>query len=657
MKGSINKSHFIRLTWRFGKENRKWYEIFSLLAPILAGILFYLAKQELQENDQYLYEQIAVILGILILFFAFVKIKYNKVSASIFKLLVCITIPLLATYLTEFCFGNVFGDLKKNIIIMNYACYAVVLVVFWAITGRVKGGCIGTILFFCVFAILNRFIMKFRGTPIVPWDIYSWKTAASVSENYVYSVSVEMLITALVSILGIQFVFQFPKVKIGWIRYSIVLIAVSVGLIYGYTSIIEKGKLEKLGVKRNLWSQEAAIQNNGVFLNFVNNTKDFRVSKLNGYNRLEEEEIFAKYEQPVLTETQKKNRPTIIAIMNESFCDVMEHAEKGTMKVNQNPLPFTSQWKENLIRGNMLVSVYGGGTATTEFEFLTGQSQNLYPTGSVVYQQFIHEETPSLASVLKQFGYQTKVLHPFQADGWNRPKVYSMFGFDEFLSIDDLKYYEKMRYFCSDKADYDNVIDLYENRGEDPLFVFNITMQNHGGYVGNTNNFTHTIKEKKIKEDSLDEYLSLLYESDQALKYLVEYFEKQEDPVVLCFFGDHWPGLKKKIYDQMFDGIGGFERTVKQRTVPFYIWTNYDIKEREIEWTSPNFLSGLLLETANLPLDPWNQYLKEIQQELCAVSTTGYVDKKGEIHQAKEENEWVLKLKKAQYYYFRDRKK
>lgn len=655
MKKSVRKPHFIRLTWRFGKENRKWYQVFALLPPILAGILFWMARQELQENEQHLYEQISIALCAAILFLTFVQIKYNKVSASIFKVLVCITIPLLATYLTEFCFGNVFSELKRNIIIMNYACYAIVLIVFLAITGRVKGAGIGTLLFFCIFAILNRFIMKFRGTPVVPWDIYSWKTAAFVSTNYEYSLNGEMLITALAAILGIQFVFQFPKVKIGWIRYSVVLIVVSIGLVYGYTSIVEVGKLQKWGVKRNLWSQEDAIKNNGVFLNFVNNTKDFRVSKPDGYNRSEEEAIFAKYEQPVLTETQKKNRPTIIAIMNESFCEMVKHAQEGTMEVNQNPLPFTSKWKEDVVRGNMLVSVYGGGTATTEFEFLTGQSQNLYPSGSVVYQQFIHEKTQSLASVLKQFGYQTKVLHPFEADGWNRPNVYSLFGFDEFLSIGDLKYYEKMRYFCSDKSNYDNVIDLYENRGEDPLFVFNITMQNHGGYVGNTNNFTHTIQEKKIKEDSLDEYLSLSYESDQALKYLVEYFEKQDDPVVLCFFGDHWPGLKKVIYDTIFDGLSGFERMVRQRTVPFYIWANYDIEEKEVEWTSPNLLSGLILETANLPLDPWNQYLKEIQKELSAVSTTGYVDKQGKIHQSKEENEWVLELKKAQYYYFRDR--
>lgn len=45
----------------------------------------------------------------------------------------------------------------------------------------------------CVAAIAiigvgNYFVVMFRSNPIVPWDIYSFETAMSVADNYVFSV-------------------------------------------------------------------------------------------------------------------------------------------------------------------------------------------------------------------------------------------------------------------------------------------------------------------------------------------------------------------------------------------------------------------------------------------------------------------------------------
>ena len=624
-----------------------------LLIPVIIGILFYLALPELQENDTYL--PVSLALSGMIILIVLIQIRFNQIAANFFKVLFCLIVPLIAAYLTEYCFGNDLFALKPNIIIMNYGCYAVVLVTFFVITGRIKGGCVGTLVTACIFAIANAFVMKFRGTPIVPWDMYSLRTAASVSGNYMYSLSGEMLITALGTILGVFIVLQLPRVKTHWGRYSIGWIIALFCLPYGYISIVRDGKLESWGVERSLWSQAGAIEVNGVCLNFINNTKDFIVDKPDDYNYEEEKAIFQKYKEPVLSKSQKEKRPTIIAIMNESFCEMASLVEEGAVELNKNPLPFTSKWEKNVICGNMLVSVYGGGTATTEFEFLTGQAQAFYPLDSVAYQQFIHEDTLSLASILKSYGYKTIALHPFYGGGWNRFNVYPLLGFEQFIDISNIKHYKQLNDYCSDASNYENIIEEYENRGDSPLFVFNVTMQNHGGYVGNK--VKHTIKDKKIKDDSLDEYLSLTYESDQALKDLVAYFSKQEDPVVICFFGDHWPKLGKAVYNPLFEGVEEFDRALIQHTVPFYIWANYDIKEKNIEWTSPNFLSGLILETANLPLDPWRQYLKEVQKEIDAVSTIGYIDKSGKIYDLEEENQWISELKKAQYYYFQDREK
>lgn len=95
------------------------------------------------------------------------------------------------------------------------------------------------------------------------------------------------------------------------------------------------------------------------------------------------------------------------------------------------------QGAENTRTGYLNVSVLGGNTANTEFEFLTGNTIGFLPQGSVAYQQYVQKETPSLAYYLKELDYHTVAIHPYYASGWDRDRVYPLLGFDEFLSQDD----------------------------------------------------------------------------------------------------------------------------------------------------------------------------------------------------------------------------
>ena len=92
------------------------------------------------------------------------------------------------------------------------------------------------------------------------------------------------------------------------------------------------------------------------------------------------------------TDADKKDYPNVIVVMNESFADIPNMAEDGILNINQEVTPFINNWNDNVIKGHFLSSVLGGGTAKTEFEFLTGNSGAFYPSGSMPYQQFIHQE-------------------------------------------------------------------------------------------------------------------------------------------------------------------------------------------------------------------------------------------------------------------------
>ena len=110
-------------------------------------------------------------------------------------------------------------------------------------------------------------------------------------------------------------------------------------------------------------------------------------------------------------ETQDSENPNIIVIMNEAFSDL---SVLGDFPVNMDYMPFFRSLTENTVRGNLFVSVKGGNTANTEFEFLTGDTMAFLPQGSIAYQQYIHEAKPTLTSWLESMGYATAALHPFR---------------------------------------------------------------------------------------------------------------------------------------------------------------------------------------------------------------------------------------------------
>ena len=49
--------------------------------------------------------------------------------------------------------------------------------------------------------------------------------------------------------------------------------------------------------------------------------------------------------------------------------------------------------------------------------------------------------------------------------------------------------------WVSDAATYDKVIELYENKGDNPLFVFDVTIQNHAGYQLNADDLEPVLLE------------------------------------------------------------------------------------------------------------------------------------------------------------------
>lgn len=115
------------------------------------------------------------------------------------------------------------------------------------------------------------------------------------------------------------------------------------------------------------------------------------------------------------------------------------------------------------------------------------------------------------------------------------------------------------------------------------------------------------------------------HETDIAVEKLIEYFKSVENNVVLVFYGDHFPNLNDEFYNEIHGGsFTSLDEQQLKYEIPFFIWTNYDIKEEKVKLTSLNFLSNYVYKVAGVQLPKYNKVLADINEEIPAMNANGY---------------------------------
>lgn len=191
-----------------------------------------------------------------------------------------------------------------------------------------------------------------------------------------------------------------------------------------------------------------------------------------------------------------------------------------------------------------------------------------------------------------------------------------------------------------------------------------ISMQNHGGYTEKYDNFDEKVRLLGLNYPDVNQYLSLVHESDSALEYLISYFQNVDDPVEIVFFGDHQPSLSSSFYPNLNGkGLSGLTEDELEDlyTIPFFIWTNYESTEVELPVTSINYLSTLALERAGIELPAYNQFLADMMETIPAINSRGYYSKSagGFLHIEEatgEEADWIRNYNILQYNNMFDKK-
>ena len=402
----------------------------------------------------------------------------------------------------------------------------------------------------------------------------------------------------------------------------------------------------------DIYTQQWVTQRNGFLLNFSIALRYSSVERPEGYSRDAVLELMEEY--PALPGDPDRAPVNIVAIMNESFGDLTIF--EG-LNPSEDPTPFLHSLEENTIKGWMYSSVTGGGTATVEFEYLTGFTSLFQPPHTVAYQLYVEEGMPSLAALAKSQGYATTAFHPYKSSGWNRVLAYQYLDFDRQMYQEDVPNPYMIRSYISDQSDYEMIYRSTE--AEESSFFFNVTMQNHSGYAQGWRNLQRTIQlpeNLKAADRTAEQFLALMRESDKALEELITYYSQCDEPTLVVFFGDHQPPLTNAFYEELF-GKKLSERTteevMRQYAVPFFIWANYDIEERQDVVVSPNFLGVLTAQTAGLPLTGYMEFLADLYDVMPAITPVGFVTADGQFlsksELSQEQQEWLWKYEVLNY--------
>ena len=613
--------------------------------------------------------------------------KWTDRAKKCVPYLFLIIIPVLNFWLLEWFSHDPFQTMKPYVQWMNVALFWFSALFLFGLTGRVSRA-LGIQTAFCaVYGLANYFVLEFRGAPIQPWDILSIGTAASVADNYEYRLDKDAL-TALIGLLVLlaaefflraDFYGPFksrralkkeaaagsaPKsdtpertpTKSRRVIIARTALCLVTGLLcFGYTKMLHNEDFvqKKLRLYDKLFTPTTIQFKNGTVTAFLMELQYMSVEKPSGYNEKDAREALASYE----TAGTPANTPNIIVVMNEAFSDP---AVLGGFTTNEDYMPFVHsllRGAEDTVSGLLNVSVKGGNTANTEFEYLTGNSMAFLPYGSIPYQQYIKNETPSMASWLSGFGYRTVAMHPYRAAGWDRNKVYPLMGFDEMYFEEFYKDSGVIRKYVSDEADYEKIIQIYEQKepGE-PLFLFNVTMQNHSSYNdwADYDNFSPDITVDGSDSEVLSAYLSLMKLSDQATERLVDYFAKEEEDTVIVFFGDHQPtdsvvNPVLKLNGTSSSSLSAEEEALRYQ-VPFFIWANYDIEEESGLNISANYLASRTLDAAGLPKPGYFSFLSELEKQAPVISANHVSLSDGTFSSADDQNELLREYKTFQYH-------
>ena len=515
-----------------------------------------------------------------------------------------------------------FIDFKVQFFLNVSLIFFLILILSTILNSVGFGGIIGGGIYIIISSI-NYYKDFLKGEYLSPQDFKLFKESLTIIREFDLEIN-SIIIYCILIYISLCLLLINLKFEIKNRNIFLMLIMSSVFFII-HSIYLDDNMLGNMGVEKNIFFDRENYTENGLALTLVMKIQDMIIEKPDLYSSKEVQRIYNKYYTNSRNHNNIPNiKPNIVMIMNEAFFDI---TEINNLEITEDPLANFHKYQNENIQGDIISSVFGGLTAQTEYEILTGNSVDFIGADNVAYMNYVHTDADSIVKVLKNEGYETLAIHPYSKSFYKRDIDYNKLGFEKFVSQEEMVVDSENAKYISDMDTYKHFIDEYERRdSKKPVFTQIVTMQNHAPYESNLEK--RYVTNENITKDSLSQvegYIDNIKKSDDALKYLIEYFRNINDPTMIIFYGDHAPVLGD-FYTEVSFGKKEIDR-YKLHKVPLLIWKNYETERRDLGIVDTSYISSLILDMIGIDDYPYYEIVEEMMLEIKALNSNFIIDK------------------------------
>jgi len=569
--------------------------------------------------------------------------------------LTMVVLEVLRTpYLKDF-----FSDGKINTFYKYSITYIVILSLQWVFSKifikRIIGVFITNIaLYILAFACTVMIIIT--GDPLLPAHMFQAKNAGEILSfidipwKFHMKLSVILLVAFLILYAVVHIFFaQKKKQSIRRRILSTVLSLLFCACVLNALTVntwVKENIFPKIKMQVSGYYIISDYKKNGFILTFMSHVADLIVETPTHYT--EENIKGIKSEFPELDEdfiSRPQNRVdgvNVIAIQSESLWDP---TKMENISLSGDPLKYMRSLSRYGEMGILTSPSFGCNTCVPEFEYITGFSSYFLKTGAYPYSQYVHREIPTLPSLFKENGYVTYALHTYDKYFYGRNSAYKLMGFDKFIGKSDLEDPEIKGTYVSDDEVTRQIIKMYEEKGDAPMFLYAITMQNHGNYLKQRYEEYDIEVESDVLENNdlmgLRDAVQGVHDADKALYDLTEYFKAADEPTMIIIYGDHLPFLglnSSTYYDTGFLKSDNLAENPHIYETPYLVWTNFWLDFDLPERVSPAHLGVETVKLSGIEKTYWHhRFFDKFFDEYSVIQHSLISDGEGEYVTEKDE--------------------
>lgn len=575
----------------------------------------------------------------------------NKAVIQLLLMAVGISLLLTASILNFNLFAT-FASFVKSPALMIFSIFVIFLIELLLLTifNELKMTLSFSFLITILISVINYLKIQFRAEPLIPTDLGFIFDLNSII-RLITPTQIIMISIMVIAMLGIIAYLVYREVRHqtgikifdhnrqstyrrGFILLLSVVMLMSMRSYQVEGSLLKK-TLTSFGFKEYEFDILKSYRENGFINGYISNISDEVMLQPEGYSQSAVEAIMKKYQDRAdVFNMQAKYDSfediSVVYILSESTSN--PDRVKG-VNIDSNPLEFITDPVNKSLKGLMVSPVYGGSTANTEFEILTGLSMQYLSSNSIIPFKGLIPEFDSFPSMVQDFKKNNESakaysLHSYNNKLFKRPEVYETFGFDESLFDEDMRYQDTIddSTYISDESTYKEALDLLKQEGNQ--FINVVTMQNHSPFTDKYDTQYPGItldEEDEELQNTLASYTQGIKYSDDAMKEFMDEIMNLDKKVVVVYYGDHLPGLYNSLLEQNDDPFDLYQ-------TEYFITKNFDQDVTGLAQemsASANSMSALTHAVAGVKVNPLHMLNLSLTQKAIGGNAQFYKTNQG----------------------------